>query len=100
VILTLPALLISDHKTSGGLVLGIAMALTAFLSIGAVVQRNHVTGGLVALNWMLIVDAVIVLVVGTRLWFHSLRQRNEFHAVWLDLTPNQRITIQDMVRYI
>jgi hypothetical protein len=45
-----------------GLVMGIALLLTSFLSVGAIIQRNHVTMGLVVLNWVLIADAVIVLI--------------------------------------
>jgi len=59
----------SHADLNGGLVVGIALLLTSFLSVGAIIQRNHVTIGLVILNWILIADAVIVLVVGTFVWF-------------------------------
>lgn len=85
------------HKSelTMGLVLGIAMCLTAFLSVFAAVQRNHVTGGLVALNWMLIVDFIIVLVLGTRIWFFSLRQRAEFFNIYSALPNDTRLQIQN-----
>ena len=77
--------------------MGIALLLTSFLSVGAIIQRNHVTIGLVVLNWVLIADAVIVLIIGTFIWFYTLRERNEFHVEYAKLQPSQRITIQDQV---
>jgi hypothetical protein len=85
----------SNGDLNGGLVLGIAFLLTASLSVGAIIQRNHVTIGLIVLNWVLIADAIIVLVVGTIVWFFSLRERAEFHVRYAKLQPSQRITIQD-----
>jgi hypothetical protein len=82
---------------SAALVMGIALLITSFLSVGAIIQRNHVTIGLVILNWVLIADAVIVLIIGTIVWFYTLRERNEFHGEYAKLQPSQRITIQDQV---
>ncbi|KAI0030814.1 hypothetical protein K488DRAFT_53368 [Vararia minispora EC-137] len=89
-------MIFSRTDLTSGLILGIAMAATAVLSVFAAVQRNHNTGGLVALNWMLLIDFVIVLVVGTRLWFFSLRQRAEFFNIYAALPPASRVQIQDM----
>jgi hypothetical protein len=80
-----------------GLVMGIALLLTSFLSVGAIVQRNHVLGGFIILNWTLIADAIIVLVVGSVLWFYTLRERAEFHTLYSNLQPSQRVAIQNMV---
>lgn len=77
--------------------MGIALLLTSFVSFGAIIQRNHVTIGLVILNWLLIADAVIVLVVGTFVWFYTLRERSEYHSIYAKLQPSQRISIQDQV---
>ncbi len=77
--------------------MGVAFLLTSFLSVGAIIQRNHVMTGLVILNWVLIADAVMVLVVGTVIWFYTLRERAEFHTVYANLQSSQRITIQDQV---
>jgi len=85
----------SHADLSAGLVMGIALLITSFLSVGAIIQRNHVTIGLVILNWMLIADAVIVLIIGTFVWFYTLRERNEFHAEYANLQPSQRIFLQD-----
>jgi len=85
----------SNADLTAGLVMGIALLLTSFLSVGAIIQRNHVTMGLVVLNWVLIADAVIVLSIGSFVWFYTLRERNEFHVQYANLQPSQRITIQD-----
>jgi hypothetical protein len=79
--------------------MGVAFLITTALSIGAIIQRNHVTIGLVVLNWVLISDAIIVLVVGTFVWFYTLRERAEYHVKYVNLQPSQRIAIQDMVSH-
>ncbi|KAJ7470349.1 tetraspanin Pls1 family [Mycena latifolia] len=86
---------LSPEFLTAGMVVGIALCTTFLVSIGAVVQRNHVTVGFVILNYFLIIDAIIVVVVGTMIWFFSLRQRNEFHVKWLALSDNDKITLQD-----
>ncbi|KAJ7702388.1 tetraspanin Pls1 family [Mycena rosella] len=86
---------LSSEFLTAGMVVGIALAATFLVSIGAVVQRNHITVGFVILNWFLIVDAILVTVVGSMIWFFSLRQRNEFHEKWLALPPADRITLQN-----
>ncbi|KAH9079234.1 tetraspanin Pls1 family [Lactarius deliciosus] len=85
----------SHSDLTAGLVMGIALLLTSFLSVGAIIQRNHVTVGLVVLNWVLIADAIIVLVIGSIVWFFTLRERSEFHTEYAKLQPSQRITLQD-----
>lgn len=87
----------ADFLTSG-MVLGIALAVTFMVSIGAVVQRNHVTVGFVILNWFLILDAIMVTVIGTIIWFLSLRQRDAFHLKWIALPPADRLTLQDQFK--
>jgi FtsH-binding integral membrane protein len=88
----------SHSDLSAALVMGIALLITSFLSVGAIIQRNHVTIGLVILNWVLIADAIIVLIIGTIVWFYTLRERNEFHGEYAKLQPSQRITIQDQFK--
>jgi len=86
---------ISSEFLTAGMVLGIALGVTFLVSLGAVVQRNHVTIGFVILNWFLIVDAILVTVVGSMIWFFSLRQRSEFQKKWTALPAPDRITLQD-----
>ncbi|KIK63732.1 hypothetical protein GYMLUDRAFT_40795 [Collybiopsis luxurians FD-317 M1] len=88
-------LTISKADLTAALVLGVMLCFTFLFSIGAVVQKNHITIGLVILNYILIVDAIAVLSVGTFIWFFSLRQRNEFHVLYLELPQSSRQFIQD-----
>lgn len=73
--------------------------MTFVLSIGAVVQKNHVTMGFVLLNWMLIVDALIVIVTGTIVWYFTLGERAHYFGVFNSLSRDTRIEIQDKVRF-
>jgi len=91
-------MIFSHGDLDAGLLMGVAFLLTSFLSVGAIIQRNHVTIGLVILNWVLIADAVMALVVGTVIWFYTLGERVEFHTVYANLQSSQRITIQDQLK--
>lgn len=55
--------------------------------------------GLVLLNWILIIDAIGTLVVGTFLWFYTLQERNNFHTAFAAQSSQHKIAIQDKVRY-
>lgn len=83
---------------AAGLILGIFLLVTFFISIFAVLQKNHVTIGLVILNWLLIADGIVVLVIGTIIWFYSLHQRQNYFDVFKAVSPQTRIDIQDKVR--
>lgn len=88
-------MVLSDADLTAGMVLGIAMLITFAISIGAIVQRNHITIGLVILNWTLILDMLGIVVIGTFVWFYTLRERSNFRTVFSQQsTPNQ-IAIQD-----
>jgi hypothetical protein len=86
---------ISSADLTAGTVLGVSLLVTFVISIGAIVQRNHVTIGLVILNYVLVADAIIVLVIGSFIWFYTLRERNNFHVVWAESAPATRIFLQD-----
>jgi hypothetical protein len=77
--------------------LGIALLATFVISIGAVVQKNHVTMGLVILNYVLVLDGIIIVVIGTFVWFFTLHERNNFHEIWQEQTPATRLSLQDKV---
>lgn len=74
------------------------MLLTTFvISIGAIVQRNHVVVGLEILNWTLIADAIAVVVVGTYIWFFTLQERNNYFKIFNAVSADVRVQIQDKV---
>lgn len=75
------------------------LLVTFAISIGAIVQRNHVVVGLEILNWTLICDAIAVVVVGTYIWFFTLQERNNYFKVWNAVSPDIRVQIQDKVLF-
>jgi hypothetical protein len=87
------------HSGVAGTVLGIALLVTFAISIAAIVQRNHITMGLVILNWILIIDAIGIIIVGTFLWFFTLQERNNFRTVFSEQSSDIKIAIQDKVHY-
>lgn len=72
--------------------------ITWAISIGAVIQRNHRNAGLFFLNWVLIVNMLYVLVLGTLIWVFTLHELDNFHKVYSEQAPATRIAFQDMVR--
>jgi len=91
-------MVISDAYLNSGMVLGIALLLTFVISIIAILQRNDVTIGLVVLNWTLILDALGIVIIGTFVWFLTLRERENFHSIFASQTPQARIAIQDKLK--
>jgi len=88
-------LVLDNADLTAGLILGVVLLITFFISIGAIVQRNHVTIGLVILNWALVLDALGILIIGTFVWFFTLMERNNYHKAFQDTTAQNRIAIQD-----
>jgi len=88
-------MVLSPDDLTAGTILGIALLVTFAVSIGAIVQQNHVTIGLVILNYTLVLDAVAIVVIGSFLWVFTLMERANFHAKWVEATPEARITLQD-----
>jgi len=91
-------LVITKGYLTEGLVLGVVLLATWALSVGAIIQPTHVTRPLVVLNWMLIVDAIVILVVGTDIWFYTLQERANYHAVFAAQTPATIIALQDKLK--
>ena len=83
---------------TAGVALGISLLLTFALSVGAIVQPNHVTIGLVILNWALLLDGIIIIVVGSLIWFFTLEKRKNYEKIFLALAAPQRVAVQDKVR--
>lgn len=93
----IPTLTIFGYHGPVGLVLSLFFLVTWAVSVGAVIQKNHITGGLVLLNWLLIADMVYLTIAGTVIWFFTLRLGKNFHTIWSEQTPATRVAIQDMV---
>jgi len=88
-------MVLSSTDLTAGTVLGVALIVTFVISVGAIIQRNHVTIGLVILNYALLMDAIGILIIGTFVWFFTLQERANFHKLWLNATPVTRLTLQD-----
>jgi hypothetical protein len=77
--------------------LGIALIITFLISIAAIAQKNHVTLGLVILNYALLLDAMGIITIGTFVWWYTLDERANFHQLWLQASSATRIALQDQV---
>lgn len=80
---------------SVALALGIIYVVTFAVSIGAVIQRNHITIGLAILNWVLIINTIITVVYGSTLWFMTLQEHANYANVWNATTSAARIAVQE-----
>jgi len=88
-------LVLTSSDLNFGLALGILYMVTFVISIGAVIQQNHVTIGLAILNWALIINTVITGVFGSTLWFMTLEEHANYANVWNATTPDIRIAVQE-----
>jgi hypothetical protein len=88
-------LVLTDMDLTVGMLLGILYAVTFIISVGAIVQRNHVTIGLVILNWLLIFDTAFTLLFASVLWFRALQEQANFEQVWIAASAQARLTLQD-----
>jgi len=91
-------MVLSNNDLTAGTILGVALLTTFAVSIGGIVQRNHITLGLVLLNWALVLDALGIVIIGTFVWFFTLKERANFHQLWLAATPAVRQTLQDQFK--
>lgn len=89
--------LLTLRSDPAGTILGVMLLITFVISIGGIVQRNHVTVGLEILNWTLIGDAVAIVVVGTYIWFFTLEMRNNYFKIFNAVSADVRVQIQDKV---
>jgi len=91
-------MVLSNADLTAGTILGIAFLITFVVSVAAIVQRNHVTFPLVILNYCLVVDGIGTVVVGTFVWFYTLRERANFYEMWKLATRDERILLQDQFK--
>lgn len=88
----------TDPHTScvGGAVLGIIFLATFVSSLILVPIRG--TKSLIMLNWLLFINGIAILLVGTYIWFSTLHERNNYHAAFGMQSDATKIAIQDTVR--
>jgi len=88
-------LILTETDLTVGMVLGILYAVTFVISVGAVIQRNHVTIGLVVLNWLLILNTIFTVVFASILWFRTLQETSNFEKLWIAAPAQTRLSLQD-----
>jgi len=91
-------MVLSNADLTAGVILGIALIVTFFVSIAGVVQRNHITIGLVITNYALLIDAIGIVIIGTFVWFFTLEERKNFSVFWNAATPDVRRQLQDKLK--
>jgi len=91
-------LVLTEMDLTVGMVLGIVYAVTFIISVGAIVQRNHVTIGLVMLNWLLILDTIFTVLFASVLWFRTLDEQANFEKVWIAAPAQARLALQDQFK--
>jgi len=87
---------LSTEKLNAGLILGIIFIITFLISMVAMIRKNNSITGFIVLNWALVLDAIVVLIVGTAVWFYTLKQRANYYDVWQAASPDTRVALQDM----
>lgn len=95
---TLMNMVLSPADLTAGMILGVALLVTCAISVAAIIQKNHVTIGLVILNYALLLDAIGIVIIGTFVWFFTLQERTSFHRLWSQASPQTRIILQDQLK--
>jgi len=95
---TLMNMILSPADLTAGTILGVALLATCAISVAAIVQKSHVTIGLVILNYALLLDAIGIVIIGTFVWFFTLQERSNFHRLWLQASPQTRTMLQDQFK--
>jgi len=90
-------IVLSNMDLTLGMVLGIFYAVTFVVSIGAVIQQNHVVIGLAILNWLLIVDTLITVTYGTLIWFRTLQMTANMETLWNATSTETRVAVQELL---
>ncbi|RSH92367.1 phospholipid scramblase 1 [Saitozyma podzolica] len=85
----------SDKDCLFGIILGATYLSACLFSIPAILSPRGRPFLLKALNGWLIVISAFTLAIGTYIWFFSLRQLNEFAAIWAKQSPAVQQAIQD-----
>jgi len=92
--LTLNFMIPSQFLTAG-IVLGAMYAVTVLASIVSIVQRNHITAPLMYLNWVLLLDGLATVVIGTMIWFFTLREEDNYYVRFQATTDSIREQLQN-----
>jgi len=89
-------LTISSMDLTAGLVLGAMLEVSFAISIFAITQRNPLTSGFKILNWTLVVNSVAIIIVGSIVWFYTLKERANYQTVFIAQSTSVQEQLQDM----
>ena len=73
---------------------------TFILSLVGIAQKGKAILGLILLNWMLIVDGLAIIIIGSFIWFHTLMERNNYFHTYNAQTNATIAAVQDKVRSV
>lgn len=91
-------IIVTNSYLTAGIAIGAMFAVTFVVSIGAIVQPNHVTLPLAILNWVLIADLTAVVAVGTLIWWETLEERKNFGEIFNASSTDTRLAIQNKLQ--
>ncbi|TFY54694.1 hypothetical protein EVJ58_g8708 [Rhodofomes roseus] len=86
---------LSTEHLNAGLIMGVVLLASWIVSIIAVLSPTASVTGFVLLNWMLVLDVLAILVVGTSLWYFTLHIEDNYLAAWQSLSNATKIQVQD-----
>jgi len=99
---TLRSLVISNYYTNAAIALG-ALIIASWLvglygAITGMAKGKRRVGGFIAFNWSLIAVAAATTIIGSIIWFLTLRPRNEFFAIWQEQDLTVQAYLQDTLQ--
>ncbi|KAH0830273.1 hypothetical protein J3R83DRAFT_1638 [Lanmaoa asiatica] len=83
----------SSRDLTGGTIMGITFLATFASSLVLIAIRGK--RPLVMLNWLLLVNGIGILFLGTYIWFYTLHERNNYHEVFGMQSNATKIAVQD-----
>jgi len=86
----------NSFELTGGTVMGVIFLATFVSSLVLIAIRGKAP--LVILNCLLLVNGIAILILGTYIWFFTLHERNNYHAVFGMQSNAIKIAIQDTLQ--
>ncbi|EJD53241.1 hypothetical protein AURDEDRAFT_110940 [Auricularia subglabra TFB-10046 SS5] len=86
---------VRDGFLQAGLGLGISYVITFIIALVAIVQPNHVTSFLAGLNWVLLLEGLATMIIGTTIWLTTLKERLMYENKFNMAPADVRAGIQD-----
>jgi len=91
-------LILTSSNLTSGIVLGVMYLATVIVAVAAIIQPVHVTLGLQILNWTLVADSIATIVIGSIIWFFTLKERNNYFNIYAKQSQASIQSIQDSLQ--